>query len=61
MYDHAEVPANDLPDSDAIYARYLETCRRLHVAPVSRERAGELVDEWNQLIRSPDHAAPTKH
>jgi hypothetical protein len=29
----------DLPDADVVYANYCETCRRLGVEPVPRERS----------------------
>ncbi len=35
----------DPPDADEVYAHYLETCRRLGVEPVPRERAAELIAE----------------
>ena len=49
-------PAFDSPDADRVYANYLETCRRLGVEPVLRERAAELIHEWAatslELIRT---------
>ena len=38
-------PRPDLPDADAAYRNYVETCRRLHIKPVPRDRARELVGE----------------
>ena len=42
--------ANDLPDADAVYRNYLDTCRRLHIEPLPRERARELVTEWSSVL-----------
>jgi hypothetical protein len=43
MLDDADHDAREIdpPDAGAVYARYLETCRRLSVEPVPRERAHE--------------------
>ena len=43
MLDDAIPIEFDPPDSDRVYANYLETCRRLGVEPVSRERALGLI------------------
>ena len=59
---HSRVMTDDQkpepPDVDGYYARYLKTCRRLGVEPVSLERAHELMDEWSDAIK---HAPPTQH
>ena len=50
MLDDADdAPAFDPPDKDAVYARYLETCKRLGVEPVSRGRALGLIQEWGDV------------
>ena len=45
MLDNNNTRAFDPPDADAVYAHYLETCRRAGVEPVPRERARELIAE----------------
>jgi hypothetical protein len=51
--------AADAPDPDRVYANYLETCRRLGIEPVPRERALGLIGEWTGVLSgSPD---PTTH
>jgi hypothetical protein len=58
MLDDADdAPVFDPPDAERVYRDYLEICRRLGVEPVSRERAAELVGEWNAALRGGD--APT--
>jgi hypothetical protein len=52
-------PEFDPADPDAVYVRYLETCRRAGVEPVSRERAAGLIQEWNE-VRS-GRPEPTTH
>ena len=44
----------DPPDADAVYARYLEACKRLRREPVPRERAQDLMAEWSDAIASAD-------
>jgi hypothetical protein len=46
-----EAPLLDPRDAE-FYARYLETCRRLGVEPVSLDRARELVREWSAAINA---------
>lgn len=48
------------PDADRVYELYLETCRRLGVAPVPRERAHELIAEWSDAIAA-SQPPPTVH
>ena len=52
MLDDSDSEAHGLepPDGDAVYARYLETCRRLGVEPVPRERALGLIGEWTEVL-----------
>jgi len=40
----------DRPDADAVYEKYVVTCRRLGVEPVSRERAQGLMQEWGEIL-----------
>jgi hypothetical protein len=49
----------DPPDADTVYEGYLETCRRLGVEPVSRDRAGALMAEWNEVLSG--RGTPTTH
>ena len=49
------------PDADAVYARYLETCRRLNVEPVPREHATELLREWGDAIVTGRPVQPINH
>jgi hypothetical protein len=44
-----EAPFPD-PRDEEFYARYLETCRLTGVEPVSRQKARQLVAEWNEAI-----------
>ena len=37
-------------DLDAMYERYLVTCRMSGVVPVPRERAIGLVQEWTEVL-----------
>jgi len=51
---------DSLPVPDAeFYRRYLEACRRLGIKPVSFERVGPLVGEWNRLILAGKSTATT--
>ena len=61
MRDHTDddAPEFDPPDADAVYARYLETCRRLGVEPVPRERALGLIGEWTEVLTG--RPEPTTH
>ena len=43
--------SDDAPDPDQMYRNYLETCRRLGVEPVPRERAHEFIAEWADANR----------
>ena len=49
----------DPPDADTVYEGYLETCRRLGVEPVSRDRAQGLIEEWNEVLSG--RGLPTTH
>ncbi|HSV24260.1 MAG TPA: hypothetical protein VLJ17_14685 [Xanthobacteraceae bacterium] len=57
----SDIPALDPPDADAVYARYLETCKHLGVEPVPRERAQELIAEWSEVIAASRSAPPITH
>lgn len=52
MLDDADEdgPAFDPPDTDSVYARYLETCRRVGVEPMPRDRAQDLMPELSDAI-----------
>ena len=45
-----DAPEFDQPDVDLVYAHYLETCRRLGVKAVPRDRARKLIKEWTNTI-----------
>jgi hypothetical protein len=51
--------AADAPEPDLVYAHYLETCRRLGIEPVPRERALSLVQEWTEALTG--RPEPTTH
>jgi len=42
-------PPEPLFDAD-FYRRYCESCRRLGVEPVTRERADEFVETWRAVV-----------
>jgi hypothetical protein len=48
--------AADAPDPDRVYLTYLETCRRLGIEPVPRERALGLIGEWTDGAPGADDA-----
>jgi hypothetical protein len=56
-----DAPAFDPPDADVVYARYLDTCRRLGVQPVPRDRARGLIAEWSDAIASGQSVLPATH
>ena len=56
---HQEAPFPDPRDAEEFYQRYLETCRRSGVEPVSRERALGLVQEWTEVLTG--RPEPTQH
>ncbi len=37
------------PDEDRVWRNYLRTCAMAGVEPVSHERAGALMGEWNEV------------
>lgn len=45
-----DAPEFDPPDADTVYAHYLETCPRLGVEPVARDRALGLMQEWGEVL-----------
>ena len=45
MFDPSEAP-----DSERVYLNYLETCRRLGIEPVPRERALGLIGQWTEVL-----------
>ena len=40
----------DLPDADVVYRNYLGTRRLLHIEPLPRDQARELVAEWSSVL-----------
>ena len=52
MLDDADsdAPAFDPPDADRVYRTYVETCKRLGVEPVPRDRAQKLIAEWSDAM-----------
>jgi hypothetical protein len=53
-----DAPEFDPPDEDVVYEGYLETCPRLGVEPVSRDRAQGLMAEWSDAIAARGSAPP---
>jgi hypothetical protein len=45
-----------LPDPEVIYARTVESCRQMGIAPPSREHVEQLVGEWNRLVHGESDA-----
>ena len=48
----------DAPDPDVVYRNYVETCRRVSIEPVPRERARKLIDEWTDALAATTRAVP---
>jgi hypothetical protein len=48
MFDdfNMDGPEFNPPSAESVYCSYVETCRRLGVEPVSRDRAQGLMAEW---------------
>ena len=49
------------PDPDVVYRNYVETCRRLSMEPVPRERARKLIEEWTDALAAAARAPPATH
>jgi len=49
----------DPPDPDRVYRNHRETCRRVGVEPVSRDRALGLIQERNEVLSG--RPEPTTH
>ena len=47
------------PDPERLYRDQLETCRRLGIEPVSRDRALGLIQEWTEVLTG--RQEPTTH
>ena len=58
MHDD-DAPPLDPPDADVVYARYLETGRRLGIESVPRQRAKGLMEEWGEVLAGRE--PPTTH
>ena len=41
-----EATASDPPDVDQLYKRYADSCRRLGIEPLSRERIDAVAADW---------------
>ena len=50
MHNDLDTLERDPPDPDRVYRHYLERCRRLGIDPVLRDRAHDLIAEWNDAI-----------
>ena len=50
MNDDTDAGPIKPPDPDEVYRHYLETCRRIGIEPVPRDRADELMREWSAAI-----------
>jgi|APFre7841882630_1041343.scaffolds.fasta_scaffold11023_2 hypothetical protein len=63
MLDYADKDAAefDPPGADVVYARCLETCRRLGVEPTTPERVRELTSEFKQVLTGADSGAKATH
>ena len=64
MLDDADkdAPEFDPSDADAVYARYLETCKRLGIEPVPQDHAKALIKEWaTDAIAADRSIPPTTH
>lgn len=48
-------------ETDQLYERYLETCRRLCVEAVPRDRAQDLIAEWSYTIAIGRSVPPLTH
>ena len=55
----------DAPDPDVVYRNSVETCRRVSIEPVPRERARALIAEWSDALaprrRTGGPVAATEH
>ena len=60
MRNDSDTFARDPPDPDRVYRRYLERCRRLGIDPVLRDRAHDLIAEWNHAIAASRTVPPAK-
>ena len=60
MFDDSDKngPEFDPPNEDVVYARYLETCKRLGVEPMPRDRATALMAEWSAVLATHRHQPP---
>ena len=50
MPNQSDSLVSDPPDLDRVYRRYLDRCRSLGIEPVVRDRARDLIEEWNAAI-----------
>ena len=50
MRNDSDVVTPDPPDPDRVYRHYLDRCQRLGIEPVMRDRAYDLIAEWNDAI-----------
>jgi hypothetical protein len=50
MQDDFDSLLRDPPDPESVYRHYLERCRRLGIDPILRDRAHDLIAEWNDAI-----------
>ena len=51
----------DAPHPDRVYLNYVETCRRVSIEPVPRERARKLIEEWTDALAAAARAPPATH
>ena len=60
MLNDSDTPARNPPDPDRVYRNYLETCRLLGIEPVPRDRAHDLIAEWDDATAAGRTVPPIK-
>jgi hypothetical protein len=60
MLNDSGTPAGNPPDPDRVYRFHLERCQQLGIEPVPRDRAHDLIAEWNDAMAACRTAAPIK-
>ena len=61
MQNDSNTPVRDPPDPDRVYRHYIVRCRRLGIEPVLRDRAHDLIAEWNDAIAASRTVQPINH
>ena len=60
MLNDSDTPTRNPPDPDRVYRRHLARCQRLGIEPVPRDRAHDLIAEWNDAITAGWKVPPIK-